>query len=81
LNPILGCKSDCNFVDLLSVPSVFNSFCDPNVYNNCSTNAFALDVTQYLPPDSSAMCRVAFPLLSQSLENITPDQLVNNIGF
>lgn len=80
LDPILGCKSDCDFTDLLSVPSIFTSNCDPNLYTNCSTADFALHVTQYLPPDSASLCRVAFPALSQSVANISPTQLTSNIS-
>lgn len=79
MNQILGCKSDCNFVRLLSESSNFTLFCDPSSSNNCSTNYFSNNVVQYLPSSAASQCRLAFPSLIST--NVSAANLVNNIGI
>lgn len=69
MNSILGCKSDCNFVRLLSVSS---SFTLPNTQN------FAKNVVQYLPPLAASRCRLSFPALTS--QSLSATDLIKNIG-
>ena len=69
LNRILICKSDCNFIRMLSKGSDFS-------YN---TTSFALNVMKYLSPIASAGCRNYFPVL-KSYKTLSVSDLVNNLG-
>ena len=69
LNSILGCKTDCNFVRLLSVSSSFT----------VNTQNFAKNVVQFLPPLAASSCRLSFPALTS--QSLSATNLINNLGI
>jgi len=69
---LLGCKEDCDFQRILSVPSNFTA---------SNSVPFALTVVSYLQPDVAAECSEYFSSLSDSLQNATADDLLNDIGI
>jgi len=71
LQPVLGCKQDCNFNRLLSKQSNFTNFCVPTSPGaaNCADNlnTFANNVIPVLSPAAASQCKAIFTNLAATL--------------
>lgn len=71
LDKVIGCRSDCDFTRLLSVPSIFSK----------DTDGFVQNILKYLNSDASYDCLYTFQdKLKDKYENVTADDLLSDIS-